>query len=350
MIKRLIMKKKNLLTALFVFSIVLAACGENNENVFDAPFRIAKAEKVCSMGGALFELYGEKPDVIYNMFVYDSTLLLKGTLKDSPFMIHAYSLDDKSFKGSYVAKGRGNNELLSPHFEGFVQNGIYIFDLNLCSSYCFDYAKSSETHNSELSHLVKLPGNTLYAYPMGDKHLALVPEPDDFVGKIVDGNGAILNTVSIYPHVSGMDYFSRLSSASLLEPSHKKLAMAMCRLPQVNFLDLETGDKYTIAISEEYKDWLNMLNCSDEDLRYYYLSCTQSSKYFMALYFGGATRQERREGVLPHLHVFDWNGGFLYDIALNENIKSIAFDAMDNKLYGVDSNDNVYRYDMSGLL
>ena len=76
----------------------------------------------------------------------------------------------------------------------------------------------------------------------------------------------------------------------------------------------------------------------------------QSSKYFMALYFGGATRQERREGVLPHLHVFDWNGGFLYDIALNESIESVAFDEMDNKLYGVDSNDSVYRYDMSELL
>lgn len=41
---------------------------------------------------------------------------------------------------------------------------------------------------------------------------------------------------------------------------------------------------------------------------------------------------------------------FLYDIALNESIESIAFDEMDNKLYGVDSNDNVYRYDMSELL
>lgn len=338
------------LTLLFVFSIVLAACGENNENVFDAPVRSLKAEESFTLSGSPMELCGEKPDVISDLFVYDSTLLLKGTVKDSPFMIHAYSLDDKSFKGSYIAKGRGENELLSPHFEGLVQEGIYIFDLNLCSSYCFDYVKSSETHNSELSRLVKLPGNTLYAYPMGDKHLALVPEPEDFVGKIVDRNGAILNTVSLYPHVSGIDYFSRLSSASLLGQSHKKFAMAMCRLPQVNFLDLETGDKFTIVISKEYKDWLNMLNGSDEDLRYYYLSCTQSSKYFMALYFGGATRQERREGVLPHLHVFDWNGGFLYDIALNESIESIAFDEMDNKLYGVDSNDNVYRYDMSELL
>ena len=48
---------------------------------------------------------------------------------------------------------------------------------------------------------------------------------------------------------------------------------------------------------------------------------------------------------------FDKNeGGFLYDIALNESIESVAFDEMDNKLYGVDSNDSVYRYDMSELL
>lgn len=344
------LKKCLTLVWLTVFSVVLVCCGSSDENIFDAPVHKAKAEKTCTMSGISVDLNGDNPNGICGIFVSDSVLLLRGTVKGSPFMIHAYSLDDKFFKGSYIAKGRGENELLSPHFEGLVQEGIYIFDLNLCSSYCFDYVKSSETHNSELSHLVKLPGNTLYAYPMGDKHLALVPEPEDFVGKIVDGNGAILNTVSIYPHVSGIDFFSRLSSASLLGQSHKKFAMAMCRLPQVNFLDLETGDKFTIAISKEYKNWLNMLNGSDEDLRYYYLSCTQSSKYFMALYFGGATRQERREGVLPHLHVFDWNGGFLYDIALNENIKSIAFDEVDNKLYGVDSNDDIYCYDTSRIL
>lgn len=242
------LKKCLTLVWLTVFSAVLVCCGSSDENIFDAPVHKAKAEKTCTMSGISVELNGEKPDVISDLFVYDSNLLLKGTVKESPFMIHAYSLDDKFFKGSYIAKGRGENELLSPHFEGLVQEGIYIFDLNLCSSYCFDYVKSSETHNSELSHLVKLPGNTLYAYPMGDKHLALVPEPEDFVGKIVDGNGAILNTVSIYPHVSGIDFFSRLSSASLLGQSHKKFAMAMCRLPQVNFLDLETGDKFTIAI------------------------------------------------------------------------------------------------------
>ena len=157
------LKKCLTLVWLTIFSAVLVCCGGSNENIFDAPVHKAKAEKSYTLSGSPMELCGEKPDVISDLFVYDSTLLLKGTVKESPFMIHAYSLDDKSFKGSYIAKGRGENELLSPHFEGLVQEGIYIFDLNLCSSYCFDYVKSSETHNSELSHLVKLPGNTLYA-------------------------------------------------------------------------------------------------------------------------------------------------------------------------------------------
>ena len=59
------------LTLLFVFSIVLAACGENNENVFDAPVRSLKAEKSFTLSGSPMELCGEKPDVISDLFVYD---------------------------------------------------------------------------------------------------------------------------------------------------------------------------------------------------------------------------------------------------------------------------------------
>ena len=337
------------LTAFVVSAVVLAGCGENNDNIFDAPVRKATAEKTCTLGGTPVDLGAEKPEGIYDMYVYDSTLLVRGTVKDSPYMIHAFSLSDGSFQGSYIAKGRGEKELLSPHFEGSVKDGIYIFDLSLSSSYCFDYRASAETHETELSRLVKLPGRPLYAYPMGDRHLSIVPESDDFVGNVVDEKGNIVKTISLYPHVSGEEYFNRLSSASLTDPSGKKFAMAMCRLPQVNFLDLETEDRMTVASSDEYKDWLKMLNGGDDDRRYYYMSCTRSSDHFMALYLGGAPLQDMINGVAPHLHVFDWDGRLLYDVALKEKIGSIAFDEPSGMLYGVDSNDEIWRYDLSEL-
>ena len=41
---------------------------------------------------------------------------------------------------------------------------------------------------------------------------------------------------------------------------------------------------------------------------------------------------------------------FLFDVTLSENLKVISLDEETNMLYGVDLNDNVYKYDLSNLL
>ena len=94
-----------------------------------------------------------------------------------------------------------------------------------------------------------------------------------------------------------------------------------------------------------------MLNASDENRRLYYMSSAQSSEYFMSLYVGGVSLMDWiKGGDAPHLHIFDWDGNLLFDISLKESLKSITFDGPSKVLYGVDANDNIYRYDMSELM
>ena len=337
------------ITAFVVSSVVLAGCGEYNDNIFDAPVRKATAEKTCTLDGTPVELGEEKPEGIRGIFTCDSTLFLRGKVKDSPYMIHEFSLSDGIYKGSYIAKGRGEKELLSPRLESCVNGGIYIFDLNLCSSYRFDYKSSEEAHDTELSRLVKLPGRTLYSYPIDDKHFSIGVDEDDYVGNILDEKGNVQKRISLYPHVSAQSHFDRLSASGELNEGRKKLALAMLMLPQVNFLDLDTEDRITSAVSDKYKDWKESVNGDDKNRRIYYLSSTQSSEYYMTLYVGGSTVIETANGVAPHLHVFDWDGRLLYDVALKEKIGSIAFDESSGMLYGVDSNDEIWRYDLSEL-
>lgn len=83
------MLTKSIINTCLVMSFAFfTACSNKGDNIFDAPVRSLKAEKSFTLSGSPMELCGEKPDVISDIFVYDSTLLLKGTLKDSPFMIH----------------------------------------------------------------------------------------------------------------------------------------------------------------------------------------------------------------------------------------------------------------------
>ena len=338
----------------FVICIsILSACGQNTDNVFDAPVKRGSAKIINTLDGEIVNIVEDKPNVITDIFVVDSVLLLKGKKQDSPYMIYVYSLQDNSYLGNYVAKGRGPNELLSPQFNGFVKKNdqLYLFDLNLCASYLFDYRKSVETNNTVLSKLVKLPARTLYAYPMDKGHIAIVPEEDDYVCEILDENGKQIKKFSLYPHVSGMQYFDRLSSACEMNKKKNKLAMAMCMLPQMNILDVETGNKVTYAVTDDFKNWNMALNSSDIDRRLYYMSSAQSSEYFMSLYVGGQSVMDwAKGGALPHLHVFDWNSNLLCDISLTENLKSIAFDESSNTLYGVDTFDNIYKYSMNKVL
>ena len=212
------LKKCLTLVWLTVFSVVLVCCGSSDENIFDAPVHKAKAEKTCTMSGISVELNGDKPNGICGIFVSDSVLLLRGTVKGSPFMVHAYSLNDGSPLGAYIAKGRGPNELLIPQFKELINesNLLYIFDLSLGSSYSFDYLKSIETHNTVLSELLKLPGRPLYAFPMRKSHAVIIPEADDYSLEILDESGHRIKKLSLYPNVSGEQYFDRLSSACAL--------------------------------------------------------------------------------------------------------------------------------------
>ena len=91
----------------FILSvIILVACGQNNDNIFDAPVRNAKAIEQGSVKGERTCLSGDTIGNISGIYANDSILLLKGVEADSPFLIHAFSTKDDSAVGNFVAKGQ----------------------------------------------------------------------------------------------------------------------------------------------------------------------------------------------------------------------------------------------------
>lgn len=122
--------------------------------------------------------------------------------------------------------------------------------------------------------------------------------------------------------------------------------MAMCMLPQVNILDITTGEKSTVAISKDYKNWHKILNDSNDERRIYYTAITQSDKNIIALCMDSSFEEWIKGTKAPHLHIFDWEGNFLNDVTIQENLKTISFDDSTQILYGVDTNDSVFKYDL----
>jgi hypothetical protein len=217
----------------------------------------------------------------------------------------------------------------------------------LCAAFSLDIKKSVESQKTELSLLLKLPPQTLDAYPIGEDHIALVPQKDDYICEILDRNGDQIKKISLFPNVPGSDYFEGLSSACVVNQDRRMLAMAMCMLPQVNILDITTGEKSTVAISKDYKNWHKILNDSNDERRIYYTAITQSDKNIIALCMDSSFEEWIKGTKAPHLHIFDWEGNFLNDVTIQENLKTISFDDSTQILYGVDTNDSVFKYDLA---
>lgn len=330
---------------------VSVSCGNRVRNMFDSPIHLVKPHQTYAIKGDLLELCAERPFKVTGMSICDSLMILRGRLPNSLSQLHIFSLTDNSFEGHYITKGRGPGELLSPIIKTHLvsrNNLLYIFDLSLCSAYAFDCQNSIRERQTELDKLLVLPSGTIDSYPVGDGHIVFIPKEDSYTCSLLEESGNEIKQIPIFPYTSGVSFSDKLSSASLVCQDRKILVMAMCMFPQINILDLKTEKRMSIAVSRDYKSWKNTLTQSYDEGHYYYTYITQSADGFMALYYGVPFQDFIQQSVIPHIHVFDWDGNFLYDVQVQGNLKVIA--TGDGKvLYGVDENDDIYRYDLSLL-
>ena len=100
------------------------------------------------------------------------------------------------------------------------------------------------------------------------------------------------------------------------------------------------------SVLETPKDMKSIMNSIE-----YYSTATFSSDYIIAVYPERTMADlAKSSGAAPHIHVFDWDGNFLYDFIVEENVSKIAFVSSQKLLYGLDTEGRIIRYDLSGIL
>ena len=139
------------------------------------------------------------------------------------------------------------------------------------------------------------------------------------------------------------------SSSDALRPDGKKLAMAMQIVPQINILDIETGQMNCFRLKDAPElDYMN--GRSREDLHIYYNNIAASSKYIYAVFWGKPLSQldnTAENSYMPEVHVFDWDGHFIKRLRLNESVGHICIDEKANLLYAkIYSTDQVLVYSL----
>ena len=90
---------------------------------------------------------------------------------------------------------------------------------------------------------------------------------------------------------------------------------------------------------------------SSPDTIQYYEGATSTPEYIFATYKDVPLSRLNERGQGTFVHVFDWEGNFIYNIEVSENIDNIAYDARTGHLYCHEkTEDRIVRYDMSGIL
>ncbi|MDE6871819.1 MAG: TolB-like 6-bladed beta-propeller domain-containing protein [Bacteroidales bacterium] len=348
--------------------IAYAACSSQNA-VNGLPVKFVVPEKVLSIDrDSSFKFDFPENNSYGSLYLGNNSILFISEIvsgnEEGAAFYKAYSLCDFSYLGAHLTHGRGPGEFLFPELCGRYRLQEtehiceYIYDSMLKGAFAFDLVKSLEEGRDVSYPVVELSGETFYVYSYQDCFQLIVNlEHGRMFVKLTDRDGTVIKQTELYPGVCTQDNCTQLCFAEAINEERGILAMFMLSLPQINFLDIGTGEMKSVAVDKAYRRWDSIINVSDIESvmnsSMYYSMANCTSDYIIASYRSGITHYEMMEGDTggTHLHVFNWNGDFLYDISLKETIGSPVYDSVRKHLYAIDySDERICRYDLSCLL
>ncbi|WP_455671712.1 BF3164 family lipoprotein [Phocaeicola sp.] len=142
-----------------------------------------------------------------------------------------------------------------------------------------------------------------------------------------------------------------LGSYDAIHPDHKKIAMGMTYVGQLNILDVETGDLKGYRLKES-SDFKYLTNHPQESCTVYYPRISVDEKYIYALYNGRKIQELIDTGHQDEsaiIHVYDWEGNPVVCLHTDKRFANMSLDPVQKYLYAIDPNQDITRYDMSFL-
>ena len=289
--------------------------------------------------------------------VSDSIIVFQAPAsEESPYHFRAYSLNTLDCLGAFVRSGRGPGEMVSPHVSRSNTEERYLAlnDNALGQAYLVDVEETLRTGNLALAETYDLPENSdLDWMPLpGSGQFVMLYEGDEVAFCLKDGSGSTVKTIYPYGSLRGERYVTYLSSILVSRVQTSDICEVMMFFPQINLIDGETGRIRSVAVDKSYRNWESVANSAvGMDTMNHYVGATSASGYIFAAYKGLSLGEMMQGGSPTSIHVFNWDGDFLYDIGLEEDIDNIAYDSRSGHLYGFDkASGRVVRYDFGGLL
>ena len=290
-----------------------------------------------------------------DVYVHDSIMIFYNTKLNSHFF-SAFNIETNEEKGIFCEKGNGPNEavaysrmysffkenedlktlLYAPH-----NNKICIWNItqSLKQGYTvikdIPYSWREENNNVFYNDIHYLGNDQLIAknqsQPIGEydasspyyqKRTVSTNEQIkryDIYKQIIINKDAIIVPSSFY------------DSKDAIKPDGTKIVMAMRNLPQINIVDLNTGQIYGYRLKggEDFSIFKTKGNW-----KIHYQWAHADNKYIYASYLGKSRDKSlREEPETQVIHIFDWEGNLKYKLQLNDAAGHFFVDNIKNRLY-----------------
>lgn len=338
-------------------ALLLLSCGRSSI-IDSAAVKYEKPGKVVSLDAdtTFSRDFHEVLNCLNLQIINDSILIIQDQVNETNTThFKAYSTKSFEYLGALIHNGRGADEMLSPSIVKVVssEEDLYLKTASSPNVYRLDVLNSLTSRHVMIAEEFVLPSNRVDWIPLRDSvHFIMNYEDREFVFHTVDDQGIKTGTFNVFEGIDAGRNATHLSLFMVSGNASGKVAIPMIFSPVLCMLDTDSGEMYTIAVDKGYRKWESVINRPlDLNTIQYYTGAAASEDYIFAAYRELPLGKLRETGYGSSIHVFDWDGKFIYDIKVKENIEQMTFDNRTKCLYCIEKTKGiVIRYNMNELI
>lgn len=326
----------------FFLLLCSLSCDRQSTGLNHIPVKKIKPEKIVDLFNNTTDTIGND-DVCYytDVQLINDTLLIAQNKVVSEESNHFKIFSTVTHKclGSFIPKGRGPGEMLSPRIVKGECTDQYlntIDDRNRLVS--IDILGTIDSSRVIVSRIKELCENAFDCMPLSDSlYLTQCCENNEFVFHTVDSNGKYVNDFNPFIGLDPERFATTLSSVMARQCEKEKAAVFMLFFPQFYIMDNSCGEMNSFAVNHDWKKWKSILYSQlNQNTVQYYGGVVSSGKYIIASFWNRPLKQVIEGGAGTLIHIYDWTGTFLFEVRVKGDISNMTFDDKNKILYCVD--------------
>ena len=372
------MKKASLI---FLLGILLYGCSssayENDADYFNGKIKEVNDKSCQTKNVAWKELILNGPNY-GEVYVHDSIMVFYNSKLGDKFF-NVFHVDTGEELGRFCEKGNGLNEVIacSPMYSFFQEEGELrtllwaphnnkLWDWNITQS-----LKQQKTIVKDIPYPWRKENNGVFYENMYALTVDSLLVKNPAKGIYYDGDETTLpfyqkRTISTNQQIKKYDIYKQIiknedayildefffNSSDAIKPDGSKLVMAMRNLPQINIINLKTGEVcgYRLKGGDGFSVFKG-----DGNMKIHYQRVHADDHYIYASYLGKNRDSDPRSGEpsTQTIHVFDWEGNMRYKLMIEgeDGAGKFFVDTVRNRLYSVhDNKDEVSYLDLKTIL